>query len=114
MQARARKSFSFFITKAFVACRLIQTVDYEGVAQKRGGDPVRVSIESAAGASGASATPVDVVDAGDGTYRFWLRPSQPGPLVIRASLFGRSLKHSPLTLDVTNQQQVHSPFAPTF
>lgn len=61
--------------------------------------------------TGSQNLPVEqlrVIDAGDGTYRFWFRLTSLQRYTLRASLFGRPIKNSPLELETVDFQQ---PFA---
>lgn len=46
-----------------------------------------------------------VIDAGDGTYRFWFRLPSAQHYTLRASLFGRPLKNSPVELEAVDYHQ---------
>lgn len=81
-------------------CGVIETVDYLGCPRREGGDPVQVTVED----ENHPPVPCSVIDVGDGRYRFWFRPAKAQTYRIRASLFGREIKNSPLNVEVVDQK----------
>lgn len=85
-------------------CGIIETYDYHGCPKQEGGDPIKVTIES----DNEAPIHCSLIDAGDGSYRFWFRPTRAQLYRINASLFGRPLKNSPLTVEVVNHKKPYA------
>ena len=83
-------------------CGMIDTIDYHGCLKKEGGDPVRVDVET----SPQSSTSCQVIDLGNGSYRFWLRPK--GSMLIRAYIFDRPIKNSPLSIESVDHYEAEA------
>ena len=85
-------------------CGVVDIVDYHGTPKKDGGDPVQVTVESET----RSPIACTVIDVGNGSYRFWFRAPKAENYIIQASIFGRPVKNSPLSVQVSDQQQPHN------
>ena len=86
-------------------CGVVDTVDYHGSPKKEGGDPVQVTVVDS-----ERQLPVacSILDVGNGSYRFWFRPARQSSYVIEATIFGRPVKNSPLSVQVIDQQKPHN------
>jgi len=81
-------------------CGTIEAFDYLGCPRREGGDPITVSVE----ADDQTSVPCSIIDGQNGTYRFWFRAPKAQVYKIRATLFGRPLKNSPLTFEVMDRK----------
>ncbi|XP_005113065.2 tripartite motif-containing protein 2 [Aplysia californica] len=75
----------------------IITTDYHGNLRTNGGDPVFVDIRNEKG----DLVDSKVKDNDDGTYDVLYLPSKPGKLKMTANIFGRPIKNSPLSIEVS-------------
>ncbi|RZF35365.1 hypothetical protein LSTR_LSTR012572 [Laodelphax striatellus] len=102
------------------ATAILSTVDYHGNARTNGGDPItaevaRVNEEDANNADssvrrsrneeerggGGGALETEIVDKEDGTYLIKFRPNLPGKYQIKVTVLDRPVRHSPLTIEVS-------------
>ena len=74
----------------------VQTIDYHGVAQAQGGDPVTATVTR-----DGKEVPVEVVDREDGTYEVSFTPQAAGTFCLNVSIFNRPVKDCPLFFEVT-------------
>ena len=75
----------------------ITTIDYNGIVQVRGGDPVNAEIVDDAG----SKVPLVVEDRDDGTYEVKFTAHRSGTYCLKVMIFDRPIKDCPLFFDVT-------------
>ncbi|CAL4091717.1 unnamed protein product, partial [Meganyctiphanes norvegica] len=94
---KARKAMTYLRSEV-----LVTTVDYDGQSQMDGGDPVQAEVKSESGDSVES----QVIDNEDGTYSVFFTPEQGGNHNIAVQIFGRSIKESPLQVEVIDE---HNP-----
>ena len=75
----------------------VQTIDYNGMVQELGGDPVTAEVLDESGA----AVDTRVEDNDDGTYKVTFTTKSVGTHCLKISIFDRPIKDCPLYFDVT-------------
>ena len=75
----------------------VQTIDYHGVVQDQGGDPVTATVTG----EGGQECGVSIEDRQDGTYQVSFTPHTPGTFCLKVLIFGRPVKECPLFFEVT-------------
>ncbi|XP_039296682.1 tripartite motif-containing protein 3 [Nilaparvata lugens] len=95
---------------------ILSTVDYHGAARTNGGDPITAQVtrlsEAEQNNANTSATShneqhhaitieTEIVDNEDGTYFIRFRPNSAGKYQIKVTVLDRPVRHSPLTIDVS-------------
>jgi len=85
---------------------VVQTIDYNGMIQETGGDPVKVEITNAKG----DQIKVSLVDLEDGTYLIRFTPHQASQHCIKVFIFNRPIQDSPLHFNVTQHNSPLSSF----
>ncbi|XP_059081324.1 tripartite motif-containing protein 2-like isoform X3 [Tigriopus californicus] len=75
----------------------VTTIDYNGVLQTQGGDPVTAEVVDSQGET------LDLVltDNSDGTYELRFTPQRAGTFCLKVLIFGRPIKDCPLFFDVS-------------
>ncbi|KAB7508225.1 E3 ubiquitin-protein ligase TRIM71, partial [Armadillidium nasatum] len=99
--AKARKAVTHLASEV-----IVYAVDYNGEAQVQGGDPLESSVKREGADTGEEEVPSKVVDHGDGSYSVVFTPVLPGVHLVSVRVFGRSIKESPLQVEVLGE---HNP-----
>ena len=81
---------------------VVHTVDYDGEGQNTGGDPVDAIVKT----EGGDVIECQVEDNDNGTYSVFFTPEQGGNHSVSVKIFGRSIKESPLQVEVIDE---HNP-----
>ncbi|GMT14844.1 hypothetical protein PFISCL1PPCAC_6141, partial [Pristionchus fissidentatus] len=86
---------------------VLRTADVDGRRRNSGGDPVNAILTlSGEEEGGEEITPITVTDNGDGTYHIVFRVNSAGDYSLSVSIFGRSVRNSPLPVIVSAHQSM--------
>lgn len=111
---RTSKTYPPFCTSTLVhyathlrSLAIVQSVDYNGINQVYGGDPINAEL-MLVGTTEPLAANITIKDKRDGTYEVEFTPPSPGKYHLYIYIFNRPIKNCPLTFETVNH---HNPVA---